>query len=225
MPLLRDIHRHRHRHLWANVNYISCRSWPEGGWLTVQRCVDMTGLILLAEERRGSSATVTVGCLFATSDALSIGHIARQHVSSARSPQHLRDRTTEWLETVTAIVQWLLPLLLLLLVREFSAAGARSALWTWPPGTWPNDDRFYWEFGTIHMWKHTWCKQTHYTHTHTCVLFVCLINLPAAGIAGKCNFFIYTWRYCTFAEVCTAHMSNQLYCPLALFDILINVYL
>lgn len=40
MPLQRDIH--RHRHLWANVNYISCHSWPEGG--SVQRCVDMAGL-------------------------------------------------------------------------------------------------------------------------------------------------------------------------------------
>lgn len=54
----------------------------------MQRCVDMTGLILLAEERRVVRATVTVDCLFATSDALSIGHIARQHVSSAQSATH-----------------------------------------------------------------------------------------------------------------------------------------
>lgn len=135
---------------------------------------------------------------------------------------NLRDRTAEWLETVTAtaIVQWLTAAAT---VTCKGKKGACFALWTWPPGTWPNDDRL------LRIWHNSYVK-THMAQAETrtqraCVLFACLINLPSAGIAGKCNFFIYTCRYWKFADVCTAYMSNQLYCPLAHFDILINVYL
>lgn len=173
MPLQRDIH--RHRHLWANVNYISCRSWPEGG--SVQRCVDMAGLNSSGwrererdREREEGRATVTVGCLFAAS----IGHIARQHVSRRCQPHTWPDcRVTatatarQWLRYSTVTTGC---------AATVSCKGiqhSRRSLCTLNMTARhlarPNDDRL------LGIWHNSYVKNTHErgqtytwcTHTHT----------------------------------------------------------